>query len=166
MILKNKLDTSDNESEPKDIFDRIMSFRGLNRFYEIYAKYKSVLLYIFFGGLTTVISIASFAVCDFVFNINELIANVISWICAVTFACVTNRIWVFRSRTKGKEIITEVISFFSGRLLTLGVEQVIVLVFITILHFNPFIVKVTAQFAVLILNYFISKLIVFKKIRS
>lgn len=163
MALRKKRFQSNGELEHKDIFDRMMSLPGLVRFEGIYTKYKSVLLYVFFGGLTTVISIGSFAVCNTSLKINELIANVISWVCAVAFAYVTNRIWVFQSAAKGKEILTEVVSFFSGRLITLCIEEAMLLVFVTILRFNSLIIKVSAQFVVLVLNYFISKLIVFRK---
>lgn len=149
--------------EPVDLFDRIMGLPGLRRFYGLYAKYKSVLLYVFFGGLTTVISIASFWVCLSLLNINELVSNVISWICAVSFAYATNRVWVFRSSAKGLgKILSEALSFYSGRLVTLGIEEAMLLVFVTLLHGNGMIVKVIAQVVVLVLNYFISKLVVFR----
>ena len=93
----------------KDIFDKIMSFPILVKLY---------LLYIFFGGLTTVVSIGSFALCNTVFAINELIANAISWILAVAFAYITNRIWVFNSNATGKALIKEIIAFFGGRITT------------------------------------------------
>lgn len=149
--------------EPRDIFDRIMGLPGLRHFYGLYAKYKSVLLYIFFGGLTTVISIGSFALCNQWLMVNELIANVISWICAVSFAYATNRVWVFRSSAKGaRQILSEALSFFSGRLVTLGIEEVMLLVFVTMARMNGMVIKVIAQFVVLVLNYFISKLVVFR----
>ena len=134
--------------EPRDIFDRIMGLPGLRHFYGLYAKYKSVLLYIFFGGLTTVISIGSFALCNQWLMVNELIANVI---------------WVFRSSAKGaRQILSEALSFFSGRLVTLGIEEMMLLVFVTIARMNGMVIKVIAQFVVLVLNYFISKLVVFR----
>lgn len=149
--------------EPRDIFDRIMGLPGLRRFYGLYAKYKSVLLYLFFGGLTTVISIASFWGCVSLLEINELVSNVISWICAVSFAYATNRVWVFQSTAKGvRQRISEAASFYSGRLVTLGIEELMLLVFVTLLHGNGMAVKVIAQIVVLVLNYFISKLVVFR----
>lgn len=165
MAQENKTPHSNLNSEPNDIFDRIMRLPGLRCFYDLYAKHKSVLLYIFFGGLTTVISIGSFAVCDRVLSINELIANVISWICAVTFAYVTNRTWVFRSDAKGREVFKEIASFYSGRLVTLGIEEAMLLICVTLLQFNSLIVKIAAQFVVLVLNYLLSKFIVFRKKR-
>ena len=150
-------------SEQKDIFDKIMSLPGLRRFYGLYKKYKQVLLYILFGGVSTVVSIGSFVLCETVLGMNELIANVISWILAVSTAYATNRTWVFGSKVTGKEMWKEMASFFSGRVLTLVMEEVILLIFVTWLGLPGVWIKVAAQIAVLVGNYFISKLIVFKK---
>ena len=147
----------------KDIFDRIMSLPGLRRFYGLYAKYKSILLYVFFGGCTTVVSIGSFVLLNTVLGLNELIANIGSWILAVSFAYVTNRVWVFSSCVRGKAIWKEMISFYSGRLITLGLEEAMLFVFVTLLHLNSTVIKVIAQIVVLIGNYLISKLITFRK---
>lgn len=127
-------------------------------------KYKEVLLYLIFGGLTTVVSLASFWVCTYPLRINVLISNVISWICAVTFAYFTNAKWVFEARpaTRG-EAFRQFVSFYAGRLATLGVEEAILLVFVTLLHGNEMIVKVIAQVVVVVLNYVVSKLFVFRK---
>ena len=149
--------------EEKDIFDKIMSLPGLRRFYGMYSKYKEVLVYLLFGGVSTVVSIGSFALCETLLGMNELIANVISWILAVSTAYATNRTWVFGSKAKGKAFWKEMASFFSGRLLTLAMEEAILLTFVTWLAFPAVWVKVAAQVAVLVGNYFISKLIVFKK---
>ena len=145
----------------KDIFDRIMSLPGLRRFYGMYAKHKSILLYIFFGGCTTVVSIGTFMILDLVMD--ALLANIGSWILAVSFAYVTNRRWVFDSRVKGTAVGREMLSFYSGRLLTLGLEEALLLVFVTWLQFDSTVIKIIAQVAVLIGNYLISKLIIFRK---
>ena len=126
-------------------------------------KYKEVLLYLIFGGLTTVVSLVSYWLC-LKLGIHELIANVISWICAVSFAYVTNAKWVFESKpATAAERVREIVSFFAGRLATLGVEEAIILVFSTWLKFNPMLVKLAGQIVVVILNYVVSKLFVFKK---
>ena len=153
------------EQKP-DIFDRIMGLPGLRYFEPLYRRYKSVLLYLFFGVLTTAVSIGSFVICDRSLGMGALIANVISWICAVTFAYLTNRVWVFHSEARGKEILPEAQSFFSGRLLTLGMEEAMLLIFVTWLRFDSLLIKLIAQFAVLVGNYFISKLLVFRGKRS
>ena len=145
----------------KDIFDRIMSLPGLRRFYGLYAKHKAILLYIFFGGCTTVVSIGTFILLDQV--VDALLANIGSWILAVGFAYVTNRRWVFDSQVRGKAVWKEMLSFYSGRLLTLGLEEALFLVFVTWLQFNSTVIKIIAQVAVLIGNYLISKLVTFRK---
>lgn len=144
-----------------DFFDRIMELPVLNRFYPFYEKHRQGLLYLFFGALTTLVSVASFVVFDSVLRLNPLVANVLSWICAVLFAYFTNRTWVFRSGSKSTAC--EMLSFFAGRLFTLGVEEVLLLVLVTWLQLNSTLVKLLAQVVVLILNFGISKLLVFRK---
>ena len=145
----------------EDIFDRIMALPLLSKFAPFYKKHKSVLLYLLFGGLTTIVSIGTYAL--FLPVVSPLIANIFSWVAAVTFAYVTNRTWVFASKEKGLAIIQEAFAFYGGRVFTLGLEEVVLYVFITLLFFPPLTVKVFAQVIVLILNYVISKLFVFKK---
>lgn len=157
--------TDNNMQETKqDIFDKIMHLPGLRVFEPLYKKYKEVLLYLFFGVLTTVVSIGSYAFFNVTLGINELIANVISWVLAVLFAFFTNRIWVFAAPTKNvEEFMKQLVSFAGGRVLTLVIEEIILLVFITMLHFNSMLIKFIAQVVVIILNYVISKLLVFRK---
>ncbi len=129
----------------------------------LFSKHREVILYIFFGGLTTVVSIGSFILFDTVLSIHELIANILSWVLAVGFAYVTNRKWVFCSKAKGAAIWAEACSFYGGRLLTLGLEELILLIFATWLSFNSTAIKLIAQVAVLVGNYIISKFLIFRK---
>ena len=146
----------------EDIFDRLMRLPLLRIFEPFYKKHKEILLYLLFGGLTTLVSIATFALF-FALGINELIANALSWILAVLFAYVTNRTWVFSSEADTKStVIREMASFFGGRLVTLLVEEAILAVFITWLGFPAMWVKVAAQIVVIVLNYVVSKFFVFK----
>ena len=145
----------------RDIFDKIMRLPVLRRFYGPYEKHKEVLLYIFFGGLATVVSIGTFFLFDLI--LHELVANILSWVITVGFAYWTNRTWVFCSQVRGKAVWREMATFYSGRLLTLGLEELILLVFATILAWNATLVKIAAQVMVLAGNYIISKLFIFKK---
>ena len=148
----------------KDIFDKLMELPILRIFNPFYKKYKELLLYLFFGGLSFIVSIATYALFNVGMNINELIANVLSWIIKVMFAFLTNRVWVFQSTTNGvAEFVKQMLVFYSGRVITLVVEEVILLVFITWLGFNSMLIKVIAQVIVILLNYVISKLVVFRK---
>ncbi len=150
--------------EKKDIFDKIMSLPGLRIFEPFYKKNKEVLLYLFFGGLTFLISVVTYAYFTMMFGMNELIANIFSWIIAVLFAFVTNKIWVFQSKNDTiLAFVREAVAFFAGRVATLVVEEVILFVFITMLQWNSLGVKIAAQVIVIVLNYVISKLLVFKK---
>jgi len=137
---------------------------------ELYYKYEEKWLYLFFGVLTTVVSFVAAGVSK---NLLEnagmgkdavgTLSTAISWICAVTFAYVTNRLWVFESKAKGaKELAGEAASFYGGRVFTLLVETAMMWVGYSRLHFNYWGTKVVANVVVLILNYVISKLFVFR----
>ena len=144
------------DTRKPDIFDRLMHLPVLNIFEPFYKKHKEMLLYLFFGGLTFVISVITYAFFNVSLGMNELVANIFSWILAVLFAFFTNRIWVFDGKTNGaKEFFVQMINFFGGRVATL--------VFITKLGFGSMVVKIAAQIIVIVLNYVISKLWVFRK---
>jgi putative flippase GtrA len=153
-----------NETQKKDIFDRIMSLPVLNIFEPFYKKYKEGLLYLFFGGLTFFLSIFLFWFMDSVMHINEVINNSIDWVICVAFQFFTNRTWVFDGKVETKkEFLKQAGSFTAGRLFTLVVEDILIFIFITTLGFPKMPVKLGATFVVIVLNYVISKLIVFKK---
>lgn len=126
---------------------------------DLYLKNKEVINYLIVGGLTTVVSIVSYALFRFIIN-NYIVCTVLSWITAVLFAYVTNRKFVFES--KDKKIILEFIKFVSCRLLTLGSEILVMYILVDLLKLNDMISKVLVQFIIVILNYILSKIIVFK----
>lgn len=126
------------------------------------AMNREVLAYLFFGVLTTVVSLVSYAV-PVALGMDALAANIISWILAVLFAYVTNSRWVFRSEARGlSEKCREIAGFYGGRLFTLVMEEVILFVCIKLLHQNEYLVKIFAQVLVMVGNYVISKLFVFR----
>lgn len=148
----------------EDIFDKLMELPGWRIFQPFYLKHKEMLLYLFFGGCTFLVSMISYTIADIIFEINELIANLISWVLAVVFAFFTNRVWVFQGKTdSAKSFGIQMLNFFCGRLTTLAVEELIILVFITIFEFNSILIKTLAQIIVIVLNYIISKFWVFRK---
>ena len=130
----------------------------------LFEKHREVLLYLIFGGLTTVVSVVSFWLLCAPLGMNVLVANVISWIWAVAFAYFTNARWVFRARpsTRGAAA-RQLLSFYAGRLATLGVEEGLLLGFVTWLGMNEMAVKLIAQVVVIVLNYVISKLLIFRR---
>lgn len=132
-----------------------------NKLFDLYKKYKEIINYLIFGGLTTLISIVTYALFAKVFHIDYLISNVLSWIIAVIFAYITNKIFVFES--KSKKNIKEITSFFFFRVVSLIMEMVILYIFVDMLHIDDLITKIIAQIIVIVLNYVFSKLFVFKK---
>lgn len=162
MEYDKKEESKECGSMKEDIFDRLMHWPVLRIFEPFYKKHKEVLLYLLFGGLTTVVSIASFALF-LAMGIGELVANVLSWVLAVLFAYVTNRTWVFAAKADTRSgILREIAAFFGGRVATLLVEEAVIYVFITRLHFPALAIKLAAQVLVVVLNYVVSKFFVFK----
>ena len=132
-----------------------------NKLFDLYKKYKEIINYLIFGGLTTLISIVTYALFTKVFHIDYLISNVLSWIIAVLFAYVTNKIFVFES--KSKKNIKEITSFFFFRVVSLIMEMVILYIFVDMLHIDDLVTKIIAQIIVIVSNYVFSKVFVFKK---
>lgn len=145
--------------------------RSAKKIKELLIRYKSVILYIIFGGLTTVIDWGVTFVLYYLWGdaieANNLLihgADVIAWVAAVLFAFVTNRIWVFESKKHGfLPVLGELIAFAGGRVVTLLLQEGMIALLFTWLGLNKYLVKVLAAVVVIILNYFISKLFVFRK---
>ncbi len=129
---------------------------------KLYEKYKVIIMYLIFGVLTTIVSIISYVAFLKVFDDNALLANVFSWIIAVSFAYITNRIWVFDSKNHGfKKVLKEIFSFYAGRFLTLVLEEIILFVGISLLGMDKVFVKLLGQILIVISNYILSKFLIF-----
>lgn len=154
----------------------------------LYLEYKEIANYIIFGVLTTVVSFVSYyifrnifpdenSVPEFlrwVFNLTAVFgtesATVLpvfsSWICSVTFAYVTNRVWVFESREKGGRAVLECLKFYGARVLTLFVDILIMFLLVDLTGISgalwEFFAKAVSSVFVLVLNYILSKVLVFR----
>ena len=125
---------------------------------------KELMLYVVFGALTTVVSFGSYYICNTVLGIHYLASNIVSWILAVLFAYITNKLFVFES--KGlcrKELLREFFAFIAARLVSLGMEELGLWLMIGALHWNENLAKLIMQVVVVIANYVFSKLFIFKK---
>ena len=123
-----------------------------------------VVLYIFFGVLTTVVNIGSFAIITSCFKLEENISNAIAIILAVLFAYFTNKDLVFNSKAESfKEKILEFFKFMLGRAFTMFVELIGFYLLFNILGIQKLISKTLITVIVIILNFFISKFFAFKK---
>ncbi len=132
----------------------------------IYIKNKEIINYLIFGILTTVVSLATYyalvlTILDAKNPIELQIANVISWITCVTFAYITNKLYVFEKTNK--PLIKEMIEFYTSRLLALFIDMTIMFIGVTILNINDSIIKLLNQIIIITVNYIISKLFIFKK---
>lgn len=136
----------------------------MKKILELYKKYKEIINYMIFGGLATLVNFISYYIFARTLNVDEVISSGLSWFCAVLFAYVTNKLFVFESKKDSKkEMIKEMISFFlarivSGALCDVGTFALMV----KVLNINDIIAKLVTQVMVVIVNYIFSKLI-FKK---
>ena len=138
----------------------------MEKILNLYKKYKEIINYLIVGGLTTLIALAVYYVSVFTFlnpnNPLELqIANVLSWCAGVTFAYFTNRKFVFESKNEKK--LQEATKFVSSRIATLLLDMFVMFLGVTVLKFNDKIIKIISQILVIVGNYVLSKLFVFKK---
>ena len=132
----------------------------------VYEKYKEIINYLIFGVLTTVISLLVYYGLTFtIINPDDAlmlqVANVISWVAGVLFAYFTNRKYVFESKNTNK--IKEFTSFVGARVTTLLLDMAIMGLGVTILHSNDKIMKLISQILVIVGNYVLSKVFVFRK---
>lgn len=125
--------------------------------------YNETMRYLFIGGCTTLVNLATFAVfCD-VLDMNVTLGNVLSIIIAILFAYVSNKIFVFSSKTEGlKEMFSELCRFVGGRLSTMAIEVGGVYLIYNMMGYPKMAAKLITQILVIIGNYFISKFFVFR----
>lgn len=126
-------------------------------------KYKELILYGIFGVATTLVNFGVYFVLR-AFSVDYVVSTVIGWLASVIFAYVTNRIFVFESKTKGfKAISWEVCTFFGSRVASMLADMAILFVFYDTLGLSEFWVKVASNVVVIVMNYVLSKLLVFRK---
>ncbi len=146
-------------------------------------------MYIIFGVCTTIISFVTYYLFRWIFpdessvpewlkwiyNITSAMGTesatalpvLLSWICSVTFAFVTNRLFVFQSEAKKAGVVRECVTFFLSRVFTLAVDLVIMFLLVDLTGIEnglyEFAAKVLSNVVVLVLNYVLSKVFVFRK---
>ena len=132
-------------------------------FKKAFNQYKGVIRYLFFGICTTIINIISYYACTYMIGWTVVSSTVVSWLLAVSFAFITNKIWVFESKTWNKgSVIKEVLSFFLCRIMTGILDLIIMIVSVKILGWNDILMKAISNIAVIMLNYIASKLFIFR----
>ena len=121
-------------------------------------------MYGIFGVLTTIENLVVYNLFYYKAGINNTISNIIAWILAVAFAYITNKLWVFDSKSWKMSVLRrEVTAFVSCRLATGIMDLVIMYICVDILGWHAMLMKLASNVLVIILNYIFSKLIIFKK---
>ncbi|MDP4171952.1 MAG: GtrA family protein [Bacillota bacterium] len=127
-------------------------------------KYKEVVSYLVFGGLTTLVNIVTYYVCVNTFGLDYKVATTIAWVLSVAFAYITNKMFVFNSRITGTlPLLKEFFSFIFFRILSYFLDLLTMIFLIEHLHSNDLLAKIIANVFVVIFNYVASKLFIFKK---
>lgn len=156
---------------------------------EFYSLHKEVILYFLFGVGTTIVSMGSYYICRvvfpdeehvpqwlrWIFNIthmfgvesNTALPVIVSWFLSVTFAFLTNRVYVFHSEVKSfGGFVVEALKLYASRVATLLVDLLIMFLLVDLPHIqNPlyeFCAKVFSNVIVLVLNFILSKVFVFR----
>ena len=133
---------------------------------ELYKQYKEIINYLIVGVLTTVVSLGAYYACVLTFldpeNAIQLqVANIISWVAAVTFAYFTNRKFVFES--KNPDMLKEASAFVGARVATLLMDMLCMFIMVTCMGWSDKIAKLVVQVIVTVENYVFSKIFVFRK---
>ena len=129
-----------------------------------YFKYKEQINYLIFGGLTTLINIVTYIVFYDILALSNLFSNIMAWIFSVLFAYVTNKLWVFESKTNGFSALLKELSSFVGCRLATGVLDIVIMyVGVDIFLLSGTLMKLFSNVIVIILNYVLSKILIFSK---
>ncbi len=135
-------------------------------------KHTELISYVFFGGLTTVINwVAYFFLVRLLGGAQSgeavLWSTAISQIIAISFAYITNRIWVFKSKAKGiKDVSIEIFKFFACRGVSFLLDLGLMYVGVVMLFVNDSAMKLISNVIIVLVNYIFSKVFIFNKKES
>ena len=136
----------------------------LKKLADWYRKHQEGMRYLVFGALTTLVNIVAYAIFYYLFHISNGVINDIAWILGATFAYITNKLYVFNSKVNTKkELLKEIFYFYGCRLLTLVIDEGIMIFTVDKLGWNGLLMKIIANIIVIFLNFIFSKILIFRK---
>ena len=145
-------------------FLNLLEKLGLKSLVKFYRDHQEEMRYLVFGVLTTLVNVIVYGLCFYIIKINNGISNGLAWVISVTFAYITNKYYVFNSKVKTKKaLIYEISSFYGCRLLTFVVDEILMILTVNKFGFNALLMKVIVNIIIIILNFVLSKVIIFKK---
>ena len=131
---------------------------------ELFKKYKSFIFYAFFGVCTTLVNLFCYRLFYFVLGISNVPSTVIAWLFAVLFAFITNKLWVFESKSFAiTTFLPELVKFFICRIATGLLDVLIMWIAVDKMKWNAMAWKLISNVLVIVLNYVASKLVIFVK---
>ena len=120
--------------------------------------------YLFVGVATTVVNYVVYYLATRVLSMGVMAGTWTAWVAAVAFGYVANKAFVFHTHCDSVlSLLREAGSFFAMRLVSLGMETVLMYLTATVLGLNDLVMKLVINIVVIILNYVFSKLFIFKK---
>ena len=139
----------------------------MKKLYDLFIKYKEVILYLVFGGLTTLVNIVGYMLFTRLFGLDTMIANGIALTISILFAYVTNKLFVFESRTETfRAALREFVSFIACRIATAVLDMLIMYITVDMLGWYDMVMKILDNIIVIVLNFVFSKLIIFTSKKS
>ena len=136
----------------------------MSKIKQLLIRYRDVLVYLFFGVLTTLVNYAVYLPLYNFGGISATVSNAVAWVVAVAFAFVTNKPFVFVSHDwSAKTVLPELWKFLSCRIGSGLLETAILFIFVDCLLYNGIVWKLITAVLVVIVNYIGSKLLVFRR---
>lgn len=130
----------------------------------LFLKYKELVLYVFFGGLTTLVNWGLYTLLVDLCGVPYLWSTALAQLAAILFAYLTNRIWVFESKVSGvRGIALEMAKFFDCRAASFFLDLGCMYVGVDLLHIEDKWMKLLANVIIIVVNYALSKLFIFRK---
>ena len=136
----------------------------ISKIKQLMKKYEELIKYLLIGGLTTVLNYIVFALLVNEAKLEMHPSNLIAWGVSVIFAYLTNKLFVFESKSFKIDVLAkEILTFGAARVFSFILEEVILFIFVDKLGMEKLIIKLIANIIVIIVNYILSKFIIFKK---
>lgn len=129
---------------------------------DLLVKFRSQILYLFFGVLTTVINIVVYALLRMT-DMPVQVSYWLAWFITVLAAYLTNRRWVFNSQASTpREYFDEIVKFYVARFATGLIGSGIMIIGVNWLHQNDMLWNIIQNVFVIVTNYVLSKLVIFR----
>lgn len=126
-------------------------------------QYRSMIIYLVLGCMTTAVNMAVYYVCYEVWEMGSDLSTVLAWIFAVAFAFLTNKPWAFDSHDWSlKTVLPEAGRFLECRVGTGLIELALMHIFVEVLGWPGVLMKLLVNVVVVVLNYVGSRLLVFR----